>query len=180
MILGSLCAIFGPIGFIGIVLILHLLHPDYDMRNQLLSELALGAHGWAMLPAFFCLAASVFGLQAALRVFEGTVVLRLVLAAAALCFLASGIFPLGRSSDLHILFIAFGFILSVLGMYLFPSMAGRAIVRIPKAFSWVLAGGVAASVALGHSILPVGIGQRLAATCLLLWLGVVGWRLRRP
>jgi hypothetical protein len=165
-------------GFVGIVVTLHLLQPDYDARDQLMSELALGIYGGAMLPAFVCLAASVFGIQGALGVFDGTITLRAVLFAASLCFLAAGIFPLGRTSDLHIVFIASAFILSGLAMYLFPSMAGRAVGQLPKAFSWTLAGGMAASIAVGQFI-PIGIAQRLAATCLLLWIGGVGWRLAR-
>jgi hypothetical protein len=45
--------------------------------------------------------------------------------------------------------------------------------------SWPLAAGVAASVALGHSFMPMGIGQRLAALCLLIWFAVLGWKLAR-
>jgi hypothetical protein len=32
---------------------------------------------------------------------------------------------------------------------------------------------------LGDSVIPMGIAQRLAAACLLLWLGLVGWRISR-
>ena len=41
------------------------------------------------------------------------------------------------------------------------------------------AAGIAVSVALGHSVLPIGIAQRLAAACLLAWLAILGWRLGR-
>ncbi len=64
-------------------------------------------------------------------------------------------------------------------MYLFPVSAGLASTVAPRVVSWPLAAGVAASVALGHSLIPMGIGQRLAAACLLVWLGTVGWKLFR-
>lgn len=176
---GAVLAAFGPAGFVLAVLPLHFLQPGYDARYQLMSELALGPHGWAMLPAFLCLAVSALGLQAALRAAGAAAALRVILAAAALCFAASGVFPLGRASQMHILSIAAAFVLSCLAMYLYPSSAGNAARRIPKAWCWGLAAGVAAGVALGHSLLPMGIGQRLAAACLLSWFAVAGWRLRR-
>ena len=33
--------------------------------------------------------------------------------------------------------------------------------------------------ALGHSVMPSGTAQRVAAACLLPWLGMVGWKLLR-
>lgn len=101
------------------------------------------------------------------------------MALAALSFLAAGVFPLGPTSGIHIAAIATAFVLSVLAMYFFPASAGSAAVAAPRAVSWSLAAGVAVSVALGHSILPMGVGQRLAAACLLAWLAILGWRLRR-
>jgi hypothetical protein len=99
-----------------------------------------------------------------------------VFAAASAAFAAAGIFPLGATSDLHIGSIALAFVLSVLGMYLAPS-AGSAMVAIsPRPLSWALAAGVALAVVLGHSLLPMGVGQRLAAACLLAWLAIVGVR----
>ena len=144
-----------------------------------MSELALGRHGWAMFVAFVSLAAAVFGLQAAIAGFGGSPIYRVLLGFAALLFLVAGVFPLGITSLIHISAIAFAFVLSVLGMYLFPASAGHASFAAPRALSWPLAAGVATSVALGESVIPMGIAQRLAAACLLLWLGIVGWRLSR-
>ncbi|MGH2360990.1 MAG: hypothetical protein ACRDGM_10700 [bacterium] len=101
-----------------------------------------------------------------------------MLSIAAFLFLAAGVFPLGATSEIHIAAIATAFVLSVLSMYLYPAGAGRAVAAAPRALSWSLAAGVAASVALGHSVVPMGISQRLAAVCLLVWLAVLGWRLR--
>ncbi|MBI3597078.1 MAG: DUF998 domain-containing protein [Nitrospirae bacterium] len=112
---GALFAIVGVVVFIVIVVTLHLLQPDYDPANQLMSELALGAHGWAMLPAFIFLSVSVFGLQAALGPFGASRALRFILVVASASFLASGVFPLGAASELHIAFIVAAFVLVVLG-----------------------------------------------------------------
>ena len=174
---GGSVALAGVAAFVGTVLTLHLLQPGYDPSDQLMSELALGPFGWAMLAAFAGLAAAAFGIQAALSVAGASKGFRALLAIAALFFLAAGVFPLGATSEIHIASIASAFVLSVLAIYLFPSAAGNARHLAPRSISWSLAAGVAASVALGHSILPMGIGQRLAAACLVAWLAVVGWRL---
>lgn len=127
---------------------------------------------------FWGVALAAFGAQSAIGVYGASRSLRGLLAAAALFFLAAGVFPLGATSEIHIAAIATAFVLSVLAMYLFPSGAGGALSAAPRALSWSLAAGVAVSVALGHSVLPMGISQRLAALCLLAWLAILGWRLR--
>ncbi len=176
---GAVATMIGVAMFIIVVLILQLIQSGYEPRHQLVSELALGQHGWAMFVAFLGLATAVIGVQGAIAAFGGSHGYRVLLGAAALFFLTAGIFPLGASSLIHISAIATAFVLSVLAMYLFPTSAGRASVAAPRTVSWSLAAGVAVSVVLGHSTIPMGIGQRLAAACLLLWLGIVGWRLFR-
>jgi len=168
--------VFGVLMFLVTVVTLHLLQPGYDPVHQLISELALGPYGWAMILAFAGLALAAVGVQAALGVFGGSQYLRLLLTAAALFFLAAGVFPLGAHSEIHIAAIATAFVLSVLAMYFYPVGAGRAANAVPRALSWCLAAGVAVGVALGHSVLPMGIGQRLAALCLVIWLAILGWR----
>jgi hypothetical membrane protein len=162
-----------------IVVCLHWLQRDYDPAHQLMSELALGEHGWAMFFAFGGLAIAVFGVQLAIGAFGASRSLRILLAIAALFFLAAGVFPLGAASEIHIAAIAMAFVLSVLAMYLYPAAAGGAAAAAPRVLSWSLAAAVAASVALGHTILPMGVGQRLAAISLLAWLAVLGYRLSR-
>ena len=176
---GAAAAMVGVATFAATVMVLHLLQPDYQATYQLMSELALGRHGWAMAVAFAGLALAVFGIQVAIAAFEASRGLRLLLMVAAAFFLAAGLFPLGDTSEIHIAAIAAAFVLSVLAMYLFPSNAGRASAAAPRAVSWSLAAGIAVSVALGHSVLPIGIAQRLAAACLLAWLAILGWRLGR-
>jgi hypothetical protein len=165
--------------FVATVVPLHLLQPGYEPASQLMSELALGRYGWAMLLAFAGLALAAFAAQSAIAAYGASLSLRALLAAAALFFLAAGVFPLGARSEIHIAAIAIAFVLSVLAMYFYPTGAGRAAAAAPRLLSWPLAAGLAASIALGHSVLPMGIGQRLAALCLLIWLAVLGWRLAR-
>ena len=177
---GGVAAIAGVIVFLAVVIPLHFLQPRYDPALQLMSELALGPHGGAMFLAFAGLALAAFGIQAGIGALGAGWPLRGLLLAASACFLASGVFPLGATSEIHIGAIASAFVLTVLAMYLFPRMAGGASGAVPRIVSWGCAAGVAASVALGHSLLPMGIGQRAAAAFLLLWMAVVGWRLARP
>ncbi len=176
---GAIASLVGVAMFVVTVVALHLLQPDYEPTQQLMSELALGRHGWTMLVAFTGLGTAVFGIQAAIGTLGASRSIRFLMIATSLLFLAAGAFPLGDTSEIHIGAIASAFVLSVLAMYLFPSNAGRASVAAPRWISWSLAVGVAASVALGHTVLPMGIGQRLAASCLLVWLVILGWRLRR-
>lgn len=176
---GAVATLAGVAMFVVTVVALHVLQPEYDPANQLMSELALGPYGGWMFAAFAGLAAAVFGIQAAIGGAGAARGLRVLLVVAALFFLAAGVFPLGATSEIHIAAIALAFVLSVLAMYLFPASAGDAAAAAPRAVSWSLAAGVTVSVALGHSVLPMGVGQRLAAACLLVWLTILGWRLRR-
>ncbi len=178
-VLGAVTTMLGVAIFIIVVLTLQQIQPGYDPRYQLMSELALGQHGWMMFFAFFGFAIALLGVQLAIADFIASHGYRILLGAAALFFLVAGIFPLGETSFIHISAIAIAFVLSVLAMYLFPTAASRAAAAAPRSISWSLAAGVAVSVALGAHVIPMGIAQRLAAACLLLWLGIVGWRLVR-
>lgn len=157
---------------------LHFAQPGYDPVNQLMSELALGRHGWAMLPAFALIAVSIACLAFGIASGRDARWMRIVLAAAALAFLGAGVFPLGSASDVHIFFIAAAFVLIGLAMYLLPSLLPGQFGGSAKAVSWCLAAGLAVSVFLGHSTLPMGIGQRLAGVCVVAWICFVGVRLR--
>jgi hypothetical protein len=176
---GGGIAIVGALLFLATVIPLHFLQPGYEPSTQLMSELALGRHGSAMIIAFGGLALSVFGVQMAVSTLGATLGLRSVLIGASLLFLLSGIFPLGSSSEIHIAAIAGAFVLSALAMYMFPATAGHASSLAPRSLSWGFAAGMAASVAAGQSLVPMGIAQRVAALFLLVWLLVIGWRLVR-
>jgi len=144
-----------------------------------MSELALGAYGWAMLLAFLFIAASTLSLALGIAQVQRSPWIQVVLAAAALGFLGAGVFPLGQASEWHIALIAIAFVAVVLAMYLLPSVAPAQFGGKAKSVSWCLPAGTALSVFLGHSILPIGVGQRLAAACVVIWLCFAGARLRR-
>ena len=168
----AVLGLVGVLGFLAVVVPLHFVQPGYDPRHQLMSELALGPHGSFMLIAFLLMATSLIAVAAIARGAGSAIALQLLFLAAAGAFVASGAFPLGpETSDIHIGAIALAFVLSVLGMYLAPS--GPLGTLAPRILSWPLAAGVALAVVLGHSVLPMGIGQRLAASCLLAWLAAV-------
>lgn len=171
-------AIACAIGFVLIVSTLHVLQPGYDLVHQLMSELALGAYGWAMLIAFLLIGASISSLAIGIAYVQETLWLQVVLGVATLGFLGAGAFPLGRASEWHVLLIAVAFVAVVLAMYLVPSMVPSHFGGKAKAVSWGLAGGTALSVFLGHSVLPIGVGQRLAAACVVTWVCYAGARLR--
>ena len=176
---GARASLIGVVTFVVTVVALHLVQPEYELTDRLMSELALGPYGGAMAVAFSGLAIAVFGIQAAIGAFGASQGFRWLLRVAALFFLLAGVFPLGKATILHIAFISIAFVLVVLGMYLFPSYAGRASAEAPRKVSWSLAAGIAISIALGDVVLPMGIAQRLAAGFLLVWLSILGWRLGR-
>ena len=103
-------ALLGVGAFIGIVGALHLLQSDYDWRGQLMSELALGAHGWAMLPAFCSLSLALLGIQHGLGMQRGVHFLQAVLMLAALSFAGAGVVTLRDAPDWHIASISLAFV----------------------------------------------------------------------
>ena len=135
---GAVAAVLGVGMFLAVVLALHAVQTDYDPVNQLMSELALGPHGWAMFFAFAGIAVALAGIQFSIAKLGAAHALRGLLILAAVFFLAAGVFPLGEASMIHISAIAAAFVTAVLAMYLFPSLAGRAAVLAPKSLSWSL------------------------------------------
>jgi hypothetical protein len=104
--------------FLIVVLTLHAVQTHYDPVNQLMSELALGPHGWAMFFAFAGIAVALAGIQFSIARLGATHVLRGLLVLAAVFFLAAGVFPLGETSMIHISAVAAAFVTAVLAMYL--------------------------------------------------------------
>jgi hypothetical protein len=170
-------ALIGVALFLGVVGALHFMQADYRAADQLMSELVLGRYGNAMWVAFAGLAMAAFGVQLGIGALGAARGLRILLFIAAIFFLEAGVFTLANAPQVHIAAIACAFVISGIAMYLFPAMAGRAAAFAPRAVSWTAAAGLAASVALGHGMLPMGIAQRCAAAFLILWLTILAWRL---
>ena len=96
-----------------IIVLLHFTKPELDPRTRMISEYAIGLHGWVMQFAFFCMALSCGTLAAA----TWTLSARLGSALLIICsvgFAGAGIFvtdpvslaesPQTRSGALHVLF----------------------------------------------------------------------------
>ena len=174
---GGVVALAGISLFLVIVITLHFVQTGYDPSSQLMSELALGRHGELMLLAFAGIALALVAIQLAIGALGAAPALRALLAVSGGLFLAAGVFPLGETSLIHIGAIAAAFVVCVLAIYLYPRLGGGAAALAPRGFSWTIAAAIAASVALGQSLIPMGIGQRMAALFLLTWIGVLGWKL---
>lgn len=169
--------IAGSIGFVIIVIVLHLIQSGYDPKHQLMSELALGYYGWAMFFAFLCLGASILSILIGVIITQTSPPLIIVLGLAGACFIGAGIFPLGTSDEIHILLIACAFISIDLAMFIFPSSSGRFSSKTFRFASWTLAGAMAMCVALGTNLLPMGVAQRMAALFLIVWILMTGSKL---
>lgn len=166
----ELVTITGSIGFAVVVAILQVVQPEYDAANQLMSELALGPHGWAMLFAFFSLGAAVAGAAMTVRMYAGgSCGTHWVLAVASAAFFGAGVFPLGATSELHIALVAVAFVAVALSTYLLPRSASNAD-RPRLRPSWILGGALALSVTFGESLFPIGVAQRVSAGFLIMWL----------
>jgi hypothetical protein len=163
--------------FLVLVTSLHAAQPSYNPVDQLMSELALGRYGGFMFFAFLFLAVALFLVPIVLQ--DAALLLRVLFALASTLFFGAGVFTLANYPTVHIVCVAIAFVLSVLAIYLFPRLAGLTAAHLPRSISWPLAAGVTVSIALGNSVLPIGIGQRLAAFCLLTWLFIFGLRLYR-
>jgi hypothetical protein len=73
--IGGVAAVAGVGIFLAVVLTLHHVQTQYDPFNQLMSELALGVHGWAMFFAFAGIAFALAGLQFSIAKLGATLVL---------------------------------------------------------------------------------------------------------
>lgn len=159
--------------FLLVVIFLHLIQVHYDARYQLMSELVFGKGGEFMLIAFLGLSLAAFGTGRLIIQTNKNTMLAYLFDAAAVCFLGSGIFPLGESGLLHITCIALAFTFMVLGMCWCPFTQNS---LMSKSVSLGLAAALTLSVFTGQSLLDIGIAQRLAASCLLCWWIILGWR----
>ena len=142
----------GAIGFILIVICLHIVQPDYDPVHQLMSELALGRYGSFMLLAFLSFALSVFTAQIGLYQYKSPIIIRLFLAIAAISLLGAGVFRLGSATELHIVLVAVAFVLIVLVMYLLPRNVSAFNSHSHTLISWTLGACTAICVALGQHL----------------------------
>jgi len=166
--------IVGALAFFATVLALHMLEPGVDPQRQLMSELAHGHYGWLMGIAFAEIAISILAAQYGLVSIRAPVGPRALLIVAALSLFGAGVFRLGDASQVHIALVVLASVSLVLAMYLLARLPGMLVSRSFVTFSFASSAAAAVSVALGCSVVPVGLGQRAATLCVLVWLGVLG------
>ncbi len=166
-----------PLIFVGVVVHLHVVQPNYDPVQQFMSELALGASGWLMLVAFLALGTSMAALGVGFLLTGASPVLPVLLWLSAGGFVGAGLIPLGVDADVHIGLVALSFVTVAFSMYLAPRCAEAFQGKNEKLICWSLAAALGVSVALGSGLVPAGVGQRLAALFLILWSVWVGLRL---
>lgn len=162
-------ALVGVLAFVIVVVSLQVAQPGYDGTTQLMSELALGPHGGYMYVAFGGLAVGTLAVGLGAGTGRHALVSRGLLVAASLFFAIAGAFTLATAAEIHIMSVAVGFVVVVVAMYLAPS-SGEGTVFPKRGASWSLAAGTALSIAAGQGLLPMGIGQRLGASCIIVWL----------
>jgi hypothetical protein len=172
-----------------LILLLHFIQPELDPRTRMISEYALGLHGWMMQFAFFCMALSCGALAAA----TWALPLSLGSALLAICsagFAGAGVFvtdPVSlaqrtqtRRGALHVLFaflviVIFPVMATVVGMGV-AGKAGSGLARhwLPalSALPWsgflIFIGGTLISGRIQRT--PLGYFERFLVLAYSLWL----------
>lgn len=170
----SFITLLSAAGFVGIVLYLQKIQSGYSPIHQLMSELALGEQGQLMLVAFIMFAVAVMGAIGVVTMFKASRFITVLLGGAAASLVGAGMFKLGAATTLHVALVGLAFVLLGLVMYLMPRYVAAFRSVQSRLVCWGLAVGTVLSVALGNNVLPIGVGQRLAAACILLWLCWLG------
>ena len=89
------------LGFVLIVVFLHVVQADYDPVHQLMSELALGRNGSLMLVAFLSLSLAVFTALLILYSYSKNIAVSVLLFISACSLALAGIFKLGAHTTVH-------------------------------------------------------------------------------
>ena len=166
----SLMIAIGVLGFVFIVTTLHIVQTDYNTSQQLMSELALGKHGSLMVLGFFSFSIAVFVAQQILAAYKNNSLVRILLVFSSFSLAGAGLFKLDDYTMLHVALVSIAFVLIVMSMCLVPRLIPQFQERNAITVCWALGAGTAVAVALGQSMIPIGIAQRLAAGCILGWL----------
>src|SRR4029077_17654509 len=167
-----LCAAY----FVIVLIVLHILEPEFDPRFRFMSEYALGNYGWLMTTIFFALGlaplAAALGLQNAFQSSRGIRIGLGLLVVAAMFIWLAGIF---RDSIPHLL----------AGVVAFPSMVMAVLLlswKFRQAAGWQTIYRLALFIAptmLAMFLLMVadlgmpGLQQRVFIFLFLLWLSIV-------
>jgi hypothetical membrane protein len=167
-----LCAAY----YVIVLIILHILEPEFDPRFRFMSEYALGDYGWLMTTTFFALGlaplAAAIGLRAVNQLSRSTRIGLGLLVVAAMFIWLAGVF---RDSIPHLL----------AGVVAFPSMVMAVLLlswTFRRAAGWQTIYRVTLLIALGMLAMLFlmvgdlgmpGLQQRIFIFLFLLWLSIV-------
>jgi len=169
-------SVIGSVIFIGVILFLYFIQPQQNFINQYMSELATGKYGNLMVVAFSGFAISVFSVSEILRMLGSPAILRGLFVIASIFFFGAGVINLELNAALHIVFIMIASVLILLGMILSPHFIVEFRHITYRAVSWGL-GIIAVLISiLNQYCIPAGIGQKITAGCILIWLIYIGIR----
>ena len=169
--------------FVIVLIVLHILGPEFDPRFRFMSEYALGDYGWLMTTAFFVLGLAAFVVAAAglQQVGQASASARIgfsLLAVAALFIWLAGIF---KDSIPHLM----------ASVVVFPSIVIAVLMlswTLRQAPAWQTISGVTGLIGLGmlatflSMVVDVGmpgLQQRIFIFLFLVWLSIVVHRLVR-
>ena len=162
--------------FVIVLVILHILEPEFDPRFRFMSEYALGDYGWLMTTAFFALGLAPFVAAVGLRELHLSsrstrIGLGLLLVAGIFIWLA-GIF---KDSIPHLLASVVVFPSIVMAVFLlswtFRQTAGWH--KIYRATLLIAIGMLAAFLSMTADVGMPGLQQRVFIVLFLLWLAIV-------
>jgi hypothetical membrane protein len=167
-----LCAAY----YVIVLIVLHILEPEFDPRFRFMSEYALGDYGWLMTTTFFALGlaplAAAIGLRAVNQLSRSTRIGLGLLVVAAMFIWLAGVF---RDSIPHLL----------AGVVAFPSMVMAVLLlswTFRRAAGWQTIYRVTLLIALGMLAMLFlmvgdlgmpGLQQRIFIFLFLLWLSIV-------
>jgi hypothetical protein len=166
--------LLGVACFTAIIIVLHFVQPEYQAARQLMSELADGRGGGAVIAAFVTLAAASVCAERGLSEHRAGPSMRLLLVLSAAGFLGAGVFKLSVFPVAHVTAIVGAFASLTTTMLLSPRHSGIAGVSSSRKVAWSLAAGAILGVASVGYGAPLGVVQRASAVCVLSWLALVG------
>jgi hypothetical membrane protein len=187
----------GPIVFLAVTVLAGLLTPGYDIRDQSVSELAVGAHGWLQTANFVVLGAAMTAAALALATGRrGSRSAGALLAAAGAGMVAVGFFPTDLAAGpqtshgaVHDT-VSLGIFLALIAA---PALHGRALRRagVQPRIAWysTLTAGTVFALFAGFAVFAGDVGdplhsasgllERLLIAAALAWVTVVSGRLLR-
>ncbi len=168
--------------FVIVLIVLHILEPEFDPRFRFMSEYALGDYGWLMTTTFFVLGLAAFVVAAGLRhVHQSSGSARIgfgLLAVGALFICLAGVF---KDSIPHLLasVVVFPSIVMAVLLLSWTFRQAAAWQTIYRATFFIALGMLAMFFSMVVDVGMPGLQQRVFIFLFLLWLSIVVHRLVR-